>query len=104
MQPLCTDRIARLVSVTSKLTLIMLPFIFGERHVALDVVMLLRFSPYAFQTHAMADRLRGDRHCVIHWARGHNTSRLYNRTVVSTPNREKHLSRVLVRLLFMSAR
>ena len=40
---------------------------------------------------------------IIHWTRGHNTSRVNNWTIVSTSNRKKHLSCGPVRLQFMSA-
>ena len=43
---------------------------------------------------AVKDFLCGNRRCVIHWARGHNTS---------TPNRKKHLSCGPVKLQLMSA-
>ena len=45
----------------------------------------------------------GNRRCTIHWARGYNTSRVNNWTIVSTSNRKKHLSSGPVRLQFMSA-
>ena len=40
LQPMHTDRIARFVSVTSKLTLMVLPFSVRETNIALDAIML----------------------------------------------------------------
>ena len=52
-QPLCADRIARFVSVTSKLTFMLLPDLLVKRNITLDAVMLQRFTQHTLQIHAV---------------------------------------------------
>ena len=62
LQPVCKDRNARLVSVTSKIEAHGATAMSGERHVPLDAAMLQGYSQYAFQIHATIHLLGGDRH------------------------------------------
>ena len=55
-QPVCTDKIARFVSVTSKLTF-MVQQILLVKNITLDAVMLQRFTQHSIQIHIEMDFL-----------------------------------------------
>ena len=65
----------------------------GERNMTLDALMWQRFTQHTLQIHAVRDFLCRNRRRIIHWTRGHNTSRVDNWSVISTSKGEKHLSR-----------
>ena len=73
-------------------------FSVGESNIALDAVMLQRFTQHTLQIHTVLYFLCRNRRRIIH-----NSSRADNWSIISTSNGEKHLSRWLIDF-FMSAR
>ena len=63
----------------------------GERNITLDAIMLQRFTQHTLQFHTVLHFLCRNRCRIIHWTRGHNTSRVNNWSIISTSNSEKYL-------------
>ena len=58
----------------------------SEKNITLDAVMLQRFTQDTLSTIILCCTFCWNRRRIIHWTRGHNTSRVDNWSIISTSN------------------